>query len=84
MRLLREYFNCESNGKTWWHANTEKTVKMNHLCQYKTYTIGPPPPSDKVSMSGVGDEAPVDAGAAVRSIPRSSAPIALRCVVFKC
>ena len=46
---------------------------MNHLCQYKTYTIGPLLPS--VGVSGVGEEAPLDGEAALRSISPSSAPI---------
>ena len=59
-------------GRTWRQAITEKTVKINHLCQYKTYTIGPL----SGEVSGVGDEAPVEA---VRLVSCSSALIMFHC-----
>ena len=48
---------------------------MNHLCQYKTYTIGPLLPS--AGVSEVGEESPLDGEAALRSMSPSSAPILL-------
>ena len=48
---------------------------MNHLCQYKTYTIGPLLPSAGVSEAG--EESPLDGEAALRSMSPSSAPILL-------
>ena len=55
---------------------------MNHLCQYKTYTIGPLLPS--AGVSEVGEESPLDGEATLRSMSLSSAPIVLRGIVGVC
>ena len=55
---------------------------MNHLCQYKTYTIGPLLPS--VGVSGDGEESPLDGETGLRSMSLSSAPILLGGIVGVC